>query len=271
MSTPNGVAAGSALSAKRDAGRKLVMPFVTGRLRADWLDVVDAYVEAGADGIEIGIPFSDPVMDGSTIQAASAAALARGADPLAILDDLARVDWPVPLIAMTYYNLVFRVGLDRFAAEMAAAGVRAIILPDVPIEELEPWWAAASSHGIETVGLVGPITPDDRLTRVCRAASGFIYGVNVMGVTGERTDVSDDSAVLAGRIKSATDLPAVMGFGIATPDQAATIASASDGVIVASAIMRRLLEGGSAAEAGAFVATLRAAVDQVSPEPEPSS
>lgn len=266
MAEARGVVVGSTLRDKRDAGGKLVMPFVTGGVRGDWLDVVAAYVDAGADGIEIGIPFSDPVMDGSTIQAASAAALERGTTPLGILDDLRAVEWPVPLIAMTYYNLVYRVGPDRFAAEMASAGVRGVILPDVPVEELGPWWEAAAAHGIETVGLVGPITPDDRLSRVCGVASGFIYGVNVMGVTGERSDVSADSAELAGRIKSVTDLPAVMGFGIATPDQAATIAAASDGVIVASAIMRRLLEGGTAAEAGAFVGSLRAAVDRLSPD-----
>ncbi|MBS1849034.1 MAG: tryptophan synthase subunit alpha [Actinobacteria bacterium] len=249
--------------AHRDAGRKLVMPFVTGQLRGDWLDVLAAYVDAGADGVEIGIPFSDPVMDGTTIQAASEVALGRGATPLGILDDLAQIDWPIPLVVMTYYNLVHRVGVERFAAEMAGAGVRGIILPDVPIEELGLWWEAAAAHRIETIGLVGPVTPDDRLQRVCSAASGFIYGVNFMGVTGERSDVSADSAVLAGRIGAATDLPAVMGFGIATPDQAATIARTSDGVIVASAIMRRLLEGGSASDAGAFVQELRTAVDSL--------
>lgn len=261
-SDARGVAPGEALRSVRDGGRKILAPFVTGQIRGDWVDVVAAYVEAGADAIEIGIPFSDPVMDGTTIQAASAVALERGATPLGILSDLAGIDWPIPLIAMTYYNLVHRVGPDRFAAEMAAAGVRGIILPDVPIEELGPWWEAAATHGIDTIGLVGPVTPDDRLALVCAAASGFVYGVNVMGVTGERSDVSADSAVLAGRIKAVTELPAVMGFGIATPTQAVEIAAASDGVIVASAIMRRLLEGGSPDDAGAFVGELRRALDQ---------
>lgn len=256
------MAVGATLTARRDAGRKLLGPFVTGQLRADWLDVMSVYVESGADVIEVGIPFSDPVMDGPTIQAASSAALERGATPLGILADLATIEWPIPVVAMTYYNLVHHVGLERFAAELAAAGVRGIIIPDVPVEELGPWWEAAAAHGIETVGLVGPVTPDDRLAKVCDAASGFVYGVNLMGVTGERSEVSADSAVLAGRIRAVTDLPTLMGFGIATPDQAAAVAATADGVIVASAIMRRLLEGESVDAAGAFVAELRRAVDR---------
>ncbi len=263
MGEPRGVAVEEYLSARRVAGHKLLGPFVTGQLRGDWLDVMSVYVESGADVIEVGVPFSDPVMDGTTIQAASSVALERGATPLGILADLATVEWPIPVVVMTYYNLVLHVGLDRFAAEMAAAGVRGIILPDVPVEELGPWWDAAAAHGIETVGLVGPVTPDDRLARVCDAASGFVYGVNLMGVTGERADVSADSAVLARRISQATELPALMGFGIATPEQAAAVSATADGVIVASAIMRRLLEGASVDEAGAFVAELRKAIDQV--------
>ncbi len=263
MGEPRGVVVEEYLSARRDAGHKLLGPFVTGQLRSDWLDVMSVYVESGADVIEVGVPFSDPVMDGTTIQAASSVALERGATPLGILADLATVEWPIPVVVMTYYNLVLHVGLDRFAAEMAAAGVRGIILPDVPVEELDPWWDAAASHGVATVGLVGPVTPDDRLARVCDAASGFVYGVNLMGVTGERADVSADSAVLAARIAETTELPALMGFGIATPEQAAAVSATADGVIVASAIMRRLLEGASVDEAGAFVADLRKAIDQV--------
>ena len=262
MTEPTWVPLGDHLRAARAGGRKLLLPYMTGRLMPGWVDVVAAYVEAGADAIEIGFPFSDPVMDGPTIQAASAQALRNGATPMGILSDLRGFECPVPLVVMTYYNLVYRAGLERFAAEMVAAGVSGIILPDVPLEELGPWQEAAAAHGIETVGLVGPITPDDRMQRVCDAAGGFIYGVNLMGVTGERADVSADSAVLAGRIRAATDLPAIMGFGISTPAQAATVGAASDGVIVASAIMHRLLDGGTADDAGAFVAELRKALDQ---------
>lgn len=252
---------GDHLRSVRASGRKILAPFVTAGVTETWLDVLHAYVDAGADAIEIGFPFSDPVMDGPTIQRASARSLARGTTPLGILAELRGLECPVPLVVMTYYNLVFRAGLDRFAAEMHDAGVTGIILPDVPLEELGAWHAAAAAHGIETVGLVGPITPDDRLQRVCTAASGFIYGVNLMGVTGERSDVSADSEVLAGRIRAATDLPALMGFGISTPGQAAQVAATADGVIVASAIMHRLLDGGTPVDAHDFVASLRSALD----------
>lgn len=260
MNDGTGVALGAYLHRSRQAGEKLFVPYVTGQMDASWLDVVSAYVEAGAHAIEVGIPFSDPVMDGPTIQEASARALARGATPLGIIHELGTIEWPVPLVVMTYYNLVHRVGVDRFAAEMAEAGVRGIILPDVPMEELGPWWKAAEACGIETVGLVGPVTPDDRLAKVCASASGFIYGVNLMGVTGERADVSADSAVLAGRIKAATDLPAIMGFGISTPKQAQLISQSADGVIVASAFMRKLLNGASADDMAQFAAEFRSAL-----------
>ena len=246
---------------QRDAGRKLLLPYVTGGLRRGWLDIIAAYVDAGADAIEIGVPFSDPVMDGPTIQEASAAALSNGATPQSILADLRDFECPVPLVVMTYYNLVFRAGLERFAANLADVGVSGVILPDCPIEELGPWYEAAAPNNVQTVGLVGPVTPDDRLATVCSASSGFVYGVNLMGVTGERATLGDASGILAARIRATTDLPAIMGFGISTAEQAASVATHADGVIVASAIMRRMLDGGSAADAGRFVSTLRAAID----------
>ena len=249
------------LRAKRDAGQKLLAPYVSGGVRADWLDIVAACVDAGADAVEIGVPFSDPVMDGPTVQEASSVALARGTTPQTILADLRGFDCPAPLLVMTYYNLVFRAGPARYAADLAAAGVSGIILPDCPLEELGPWFEAAAGPGIQTVGLVGPITPDDRLQRVCDASRGFVYGVNLMGVTGERARVGEASAILAARIRAATDLPAIMGFGISTPEQAQTVAECSDGVIVGSALMRRVLDGATPGEVAKFVGELRRAID----------
>lgn len=248
------------LRAARDAGRKLLVPYVTGGL-AGWVDVVRALADAGADAIEIGIPFSDPVMDGPTIQEASERALASGATPASILADLRTVDVDVPLVAMTYYNLVFRAGDHRFAANLADAGVSGIILPDVPMEEQGAWRPAAEAHGIDTVLLAGPITPDDRLSAVCEQSRGFVYGVTLMGVTGERTSLGEVTAGLARRLKAATDLPVIMGFGISGPDQAVAVAEHADGVVVASAIMRRLLEGASVEDVHHFVAGMRAALD----------
>ena len=254
------------LRQRRDAGRKLLLPYVTGGLTDDWLDVIRAYDDAGADAIEVGIPFSDPVMDGPTIQAASDRALQRGATPAGILAELRGLDVATPLIAMTYANLPFRMGFERFVEECGTAGVHGAIIPDIPMEELAPWTeavdrAAGGGADLDTVLLASPISSDERLARLVQRSRGFVYGVNVLGVTGERADVGEWSATLAGRLKQVTDLPVVMGFGISTPEAAVTASAASDGVVVASAIMRILLDGGSAVAAGEFVAGLRQALD----------
>src|SRR3954469_3092331 len=156
----------STLRDARARGRKLLLPYVTGGLSDDWVDVLRAVAASGADAIEVGIPFSDPAMDGPTVQEANTRALARGATPASILDDIRGVDAGVPLIAMTYYNIVARNGEARFAGELAAAGVSAAIVPDIPLEESGPWEAAAAAAGIETVLLAAPVTPDERLVRI---------------------------------------------------------------------------------------------------------
>jgi tryptophan synthase alpha chain len=249
------------LRARRDAGRKLLVPYVTGGLGKDWPEVVRAYADAGADAIEVGIPFSDPVMDGPTIQAASDAALRAGATLAGILDDLRDVDAGVPLVAMTYANLVFHMGWQRFASEATAAGLAGVILPDLPMEEMDEWEAVAVDAGLETVLLASPLTPDDRLDVLCRRSRGFVYGVNLLGVTGERAVLGETSVALARRLKRTTDRPVVMGFGVATPALAREAAAHADGVVVASALMRLRLDGASPEELGAAVAHLRAALD----------
>ena len=248
------------LRERRDSGRKLLVPYVTGGL-GPWTEVVRAFAAAGADAIEIGIPFSDPVMDGPTIQQASQQALDSGITPGAIVAALADIDAGVPLVAMTYYNLVFRSGHRRFASSLASCGVTGAIVPDLSLEELEPWETAAAASGVDTVLLASPITPDDRLAAVCGRSRGFVYGVGLMGVTGERREVAASTKVIAKRLKAVTDLPVIIGFGVSTPDQAAEIAEESDGVVVASALMRRLLDGASPEELGEHVAALRAALD----------
>ncbi len=250
------------LRAARDLGRKLLVPYVTGGLGDDWIDVVRACADAGADAIEVGIPFSDPVMDGPTIQAASEQALARGTDLDQILDALRSVDAGVPLVAMTYVNLVFHKGYERFAAEAVASGINGVILPDLPMEELGEWEPSALAAGIDTVLLASPLTPDDRLAVLCRRSKGFVYGVNLLGVTGERATLADSSGVLAKRLKAVTDLPVIMGFGISTPDQAREAADHADGVVVASALMRLRLDGAGPEQIGAHVADFRAGLDR---------
>jgi tryptophan synthase alpha chain len=252
----------SVLRARRDAGAKLLVPYITGGLGDDWVRVVEAVAAAGADAIEIGIPFSDPVMDGPVIQEASQRALAAGATPGSILADLGRVDVDVPLVVMTYYNIVFRAGHRRFARSLAEQGVSGAIVPDLPLVELDGWGAAADDAGVDTVLLVAPNTPDVTLAEICRRSRGWVYGVAVMGVTGERASLASTAAVLGRRLKLATDKPVLLGVGVGTPEQAAEAAAEADGVIVGSALVRRLLEGAGPDGAAAFVAQLRAGLDR---------
>jgi tryptophan synthase alpha chain len=256
-----GVAVEDHLRAVRAEGRKILVTYVTGGLGPDWPAILQAMVAAGADLIEIGIPYSDPVMDGPTVQEASSRALAHGANPASILDAAGRADVSVPLVAMTYYNVVYRAGHRRFARMLADAGVRGAIIPDIPLEESGGWEADARTEGVAPILLAAPVTPDERLAQICARSSGFVYGVNLMGVTGERASVSDSAAVLAKRLKSATDLPVVMGFGISTPDQAVAAAAHADGVVVASALMRLVLDGEGPEAVGAAVAAIRSALD----------
>ncbi len=249
------------LRARRSEGRKLLVPYVTGGLGKHWLEVVRAVVDAGADAVEIGIPFSDPSMDGVTIQEASQRAIALDATPRSILNEAAGLDVGVPLLVMTYYNLALHAGLERFAAELAVAGIAGAIIPDLPLDELAPWAEAADASGIETVLLAAPTTTPERLAAVCERSRGFVYGVSLMGVTGERATLAAQAGEMGTRLKAATDKPALLGVGISTPEQAAEASRYADGVIVGSALVRRLLQGGGPTEAADFIATVRAALD----------
>ena len=250
------------LRANRDAGRKLLVPYVTGGMDARWLTTLAAMADAGADAVEVGIPFSDPVMDGPTIQETSANALARGTTPASVLTELKDVDAGVPLVAMTYYNLVYRPGEARFARSLAQAGVSGAIVPDIPLEEAGSWCVAADAEGVDTVLLAAPTASDERLARICDRARGFVYGVSLLGTTGERASLAPTAAAIAKRLKSITDLPVVIGIGISTPAQAVEVCEAgADGVVVGAAIMRRILAGEPPEAAGESVAALRAALD----------
>lgn len=248
---------------KRDAGRKLLVPYVTGGLGAQWTTVVRAVADAGADAVEIGIPFSDPVMDGPTIQEASSRALQLGVTPVDIVTALGRVDAGVPLAVMTYYNTVFRAGHERFALSLAAAGVCGAIVPDLPLDESAPWCAAADGAGVETIMLAAPTAPDDRLPLICERSRGFVYGIGLLGVTGERNALAESAVIIAKRLKAVTDKPVLIGVGVSTAEQAAAVSQEADGVIVGSALVRRLLDGGGPEEAARFVADLRRGLDGV--------
>jgi tryptophan synthase alpha chain len=180
---------------------------------------------------------------------------------VSILDELRTVDAGVPLAVMTYYNIAFRMGLARFAAALVDAGVAAAILPDLPLEELGPWARAADAGGVETVLLSAPTAPDERLHRVCDRSRGFVYAVGLLGVTGERDDLAESALVMARRLKDVTDMPVLVGVGVSNAAQAVELCTVADGVVIGSALIRRLLDGGGPAGAAEFVGSVRQALD----------
>lgn len=249
----------AALRRRIDAGGKCLVPYVTGG-HPGWVDTVRACAANGADAVEIGIPFSDPVMDGPVIQQASQVALDRGATPTSILHEVRTLDVGIPVAVMCYYNTVFHAGHERFAAALSSAGVAGAIVPDLPLEESGPWCDAADAAGIETVMLAAPTAPDSRLPRVCDRARGFVYSVGLLGVTGERDTLAGTAVALAARLKAVTDRPVLVGVGVSNAAQAVEASRVADGVIMGAAVVRRMMEGGPDA-VGAFVAEVRAALD----------
>lgn len=255
------------LSAKRDAGGKALVVYLTGGLPdlPGTARLIDTVAEAGADAVELGIPFSDPTMDGPVIQAASQRALDAGTTPQDVLSVAKPVADLLPVGFMTYANIVHHAGWERFASEAAAAGLCAAIVPDLPLEEAGPWLSAARGAGLDTVLLVAPTTPDERIGRIAAETSGFLYAVGLLGVTGVRDRLADSAVDLATRAKSLTDVPVLVGVGVGTPEQAAEACRVADGVVVGSAVVSRVLEAASVDEAvesvSAFVSDVRRALD----------
>ena len=221
--------------------------------------VGEAYADGGADLVELGFPFSDPLADGPVIHAAGTAALAAGANVHAVLQLGSALAERLPVVAMTYANLVMARGVERFTAELAEAGFSGLIVPDVPFDEGEELLGACDAAGIALVPLVAPSTPADRLAAIGGRARGFLYTVSVSGTTGERTEI-DATAVIA-RAKAHTDVPVALGFGISTPEHAAAAAAAgADGVIVGTRLVRAAGQGGPS-EVRDLVAALSAALN----------
>jgi tryptophan synthase alpha chain len=245
--------------AKRDTGRKLLVPYVTGGYPG-WEESVRACAANGADAIEIGLPFSDPVMDGPVIQQASQTALEGGATPISILEEVRTLDVGIPLLTMCYYNTVFHPGHQRFAAWLSEAGVAGAIVPDLPLEESGEWCEAADAAGIETIMLIAPTASDERLGRVIERVRGFVYSVGLLGVTGERDHLAASASKLAARAKGLTDKPVLIGVGVSNAEQAVEACKVADGVIQGASVVRRMIEHGPDA-VGDYVAEVRAALD----------
>jgi len=244
--------------AKRESGRKLLVPYVTGGLEG-WQQAIRAAADAGADAVEIGLPFSDPVMDGPVIQEASQRALEAGVNINSIFDEARQLDVDIPLAVMCYYNTIHHAGHRRFAHLLVEAGISAAIVPDLPLEESRPWCESADSEGIETIMLAAPTAPDERLPRIAARARGFVYSVGLLGVTGERESLAASATSLAARVKAITDVPVLVGVGVSNAEQARQAVTVADGVIQGASVVRRLMDNGPEA-VGEYVAEVRAAI-----------
>jgi tryptophan synthase alpha chain len=278
------------LGQARAAGRPSLVTYVTAGIRADWTGLLAAMIEGGADAVEIGLPFSDPMLDGPVIQQASETALGRGANTSAILAELQRArpragrDGEVPLIAMSYANHAYHRGLAWYCGELSAAGFSGTIIPDLPEGEADEYLTAAAAAGLDATLMVTPATPPAQMRAIARRSRGFLYVMSVMATTGSTNEQDDErrwalaAQALASRAPGAAGgpegwdgqtvgekqdsaRPVLIGFGIDTPARAAAAVRHADGVIVASALMRQVLDGAAPADIARTVGDLRAAID----------
>jgi len=252
----------------RTQGRKALVAFFTAGYPDDaaFEDLVRGAADAGADVVEIGIPFSDPIADGPVIQAASVAALARGTTLVSALETASRLAQKidVPLVVMSYINPILRLGVGEFARAAARAGVAGVVVPDVSFEESVAFRPAIREAGLASVDLIAPTSGELRTREIARASEGFVYLVSITGVTGARAAVAADVGPLVGHVRAATDTPVYVGFGVSTPDAAAEMAAVADGVIIGSRLTQIAGDGPTKAAAGRvgdFLASVRHALD----------
>lgn len=256
----------TALAGIRAAGRRSLVTYVTGGIRDDWTALLDAMTGAGADAVEIGLPFSDPMLDGPEIQEASSAAIGRGATLPGILAELrgwrSTASRDVPLIAMTYASHAYSRGLARFCRDLAEAGIAGTIIPDLPDSEAGEYLTEAAAAGLDATLMVTPATPLRQMRLIAGRSRGFLYVMSVMATTGTRPQRDDAIGwATAARALQDSPRPVLIGFGIDTPERAAAAARHADGAIVASALVRQVLDGATAADVANSVAALRRAVD----------
>ena len=257
------------MSRIRDAFNKgkVFVPFITGGdpdIETTY-ELVKAMAENGADLIEIGIPFSDPIAEGPVIQEADIRALASGTttDGLFDLVERLRREIDIPLLFMTYANPIYVYGQERFMKRCAKVGIDGVIVPDVPFEEKAEFSDVCSENGIELISMIAP-TSNDRIETIAREAKGFIYCVSSLGVTGVRSEINTDIGTMVEHVKSVTDTPVAVGFGISTPEQAKKMAGLSDGAIVGSAIVKLVAQYGreSVPYVAEYVRKMKAAVKE---------
>jgi tryptophan synthase alpha chain len=234
----------AALRARRDGGGRSFVPYVTGGLPGVDAELLRSLRDAGADAVEVGIPFSDPVMDGGVIQEASRLALEAGAHPADILAMIGKAELDIPVVVMTYVNPVYRHGFDTFLTDAREAGVSGAIVPDLPVDEAGEWIERCGAHGVQPVFLGAPGTSPERLAAIAAASRGFVYCMATYGVTGARGSLAATAKRVVEGLRPLTDLPLLVGVGISTPEQAAAACGFADGVIVGSALMARLVQDG---------------------------
>jgi len=244
---------------------KAFVAYVTVGYPSMWatLQAVPLLAECGCDIIELGIPFSDPLADGTTIQKASFDALQNGVTPQTCLETAQklRLKTDIPLVFMSYYNPIFHYGVEKFCAECEKVGVDGLIIPDLPPEEGATLGKATQKHELDLIYLLAPTSTDERMKLIAQKSSGFIYLVSVTGVTGARTELPQELSSFVARVKQATDKPLCVGFGISTLEQAKQVADISDGVIIGSRIIQLLESGISLDSLRKFATELRAALD----------
>lgn len=229
------------------------------------VDIVRALDEAGVDGVELGIPFSDPLADGPSVQAAAQRALAAGSTVSRSLEVVKRIREvsQIPLVAMTYFNPALRYGVEKFARDAAVAGLDGVIQTDLTPEEADEWVSAARQNGLNTVFLVAPTSTDTRIEVVCKLTSGFVYAVSRTGVTGARTDIPQELPALVARVKARTGTPVCVGFGVSQPEHVRRICEFADGAVVGSALVDVIGRAGDSQsltdDVRAFAGSLKAA------------
>ncbi len=248
------------LAAAKASGRKILIPYVMAGMTDDWIEVIHAAFAAGADAVEVGLPFSDPIIDGEVIQRAAIASLDRGTTAPSVLAQLAAEVFAGPIVVMTYFNVISHLGIERFCGLAKEAGVTGAIIADLSLEEIGPWANVGDAAGIATVMLVAPSTPVSRTKLIAERSRGFVYAVARMGVTGVRSELGGDMESVVGKIKEASTLPVCVGIGVSSPEQATSVAAVADGVIVGSALVQRLLDGQGPQGAAEFIASLRQAI-----------